>query len=119
MDYLSNFSALNIPSIEELLAEYYRVLNLEAVIPKEWTFYMSYTFFKYASILQGVYKRGLQGQASQAESLTFKEVPKTMANIGLRLIKESGAVAEPRGEGVFSNNGLVPRPIRPRRFIWA
>lgn len=59
---------------------------------------MSYTFFKYASILQGVYKRGLQGQASQEESLTFKHVPRTMANLGLKLIKESGKEKEPIGK---------------------
>uniref|UniRef100_A0A914CLP6 Acyl-CoA dehydrogenase family member 11 n=1 Tax=Acrobeloides nanus TaxID=290746 RepID=A0A914CLP6_9BILA len=89
--------SLNIPSSDELLHEYCKVLNLEPIAPQDWTFYMSYTFFKYASILQGVYKRGLQGQASQEESLTFKHVPRTMANLGLKLIKESGKEKEPIG----------------------
>ncbi|XP_029426479.1 acyl-CoA dehydrogenase family member 10 isoform X2 [Nannospalax galili] len=55
---------LGIPTAEE----YFRMYCLNMGIPpiENWNFYMAFSFFRVAAILQGVYKRSLTGQASSA-----------------------------------------------------
>ncbi|MGM0584103.1 MAG: phosphotransferase [Pseudomonadota bacterium] len=45
--------------------------------PANWEFYVAFSFFRYAAIIQGVYKRGLDGNASDPEGAirSGKNVP--------------------------------------------
>jgi aminoglycoside phosphotransferase (APT) family kinase protein len=54
-----------IPTEREYLAEYCRRMGREDI--PSWRFYLAFSFFRSASIVQGVYHRGLQGNASSAE----------------------------------------------------
>jgi len=54
-------SSLGIPSDTQYMEEYCKRAGIPAV--KNWNFYMAFSFFRVAAILQGVYKRGLQGIA--------------------------------------------------------
>jgi len=38
-----------------------------------WLFYVIYNMFRSASIIQGVYKRGLDGNAASDKALEYKE----------------------------------------------
>lgn len=51
---------LGIPTVEE----YFRMYCLNMGIPPidNWNFYMAFSFFRVAAILQGVYKRSLTGK---------------------------------------------------------
>ncbi len=58
-----NLHEVGIPSMEELVAEYCTKRGIPMVptlllMP----FYMAFSFFRVAAILQGVYKRSLQGE---------------------------------------------------------
>ena len=52
-------AALGIPSEEELVSTYIGLTGVTGV-EKNWNFYLAFTFFRVAAILQGVYKRSLQ-----------------------------------------------------------
>ena len=52
-----NLSLLGIPTEEEFLAQYCQLRGMPSI--PNWPFYMAFTFFRVAAILQGVYKRSL------------------------------------------------------------
>jgi aminoglycoside phosphotransferase (APT) family kinase protein len=56
-----------IPTESEFVAEYCRRTGRTGI--PNWSFYMAFAFFRLASILQGVYKRGLMGTASSTQAL--------------------------------------------------
>uniref|UniRef100_H3AVJ6 Acyl-CoA dehydrogenase family member 10 n=1 Tax=Latimeria chalumnae TaxID=7897 RepID=H3AVJ6_LATCH len=61
-----NLEELGIPSAEEYFTLYCQNMGIQTI--KNWNFYMAFSFFKVAAILQGVYKRSLIGQASSANA---------------------------------------------------
>ena len=50
--------ALGIPSEDEFVAQYCQLTGISGIA--DWNFYLAFTFFRVAAILQGVYKRSLQ-----------------------------------------------------------
>lgn len=74
--------ALGIPSEEEYVASYCRRRGLDAV--PHWRFYVAFSFFRLAAILQGVYKRGLDGNASNAAATAMGEAVRPLAQEALR-----------------------------------
>ena len=72
-----------VPSESELLAEYCRLAGIGGV--PHWRFYLAFSFFRLAAILQGVYRRGLDGNASSREALTKRELVRVCADTGWRL----------------------------------
>ena len=65
-----------IPSREEQLVRYCSLSGRDAM--KHWNFYLSFSMFRSAAIGQGVYKRGLDGNASSSTALELgREVAST------------------------------------------
>jgi aminoglycoside phosphotransferase (APT) family kinase protein len=58
-------AALGIPTDEEYVAAYCRRMGLEGV--PHWSFLIAFSFFRVAAIVQGVYKRALDGNASNPQ----------------------------------------------------
>ena len=58
-------AALGLPSEEDYVAAYCRRRGLTAI--DNWTFYLAFSFFRLAAICQGVYRRALDGNASNPE----------------------------------------------------
>ena len=54
-----DLSSLGIPTDKEFMKDYCQRAGVSPV--KNWNFYMAFSFFRLAAILQGVYKRALQG----------------------------------------------------------
>ena len=54
-----DLEALGIPSEGEFISRYCELAGKSP--PPDWNFYMAFSFFRVAAILQGVYKRSLQG----------------------------------------------------------
>ncbi|MCY6379494.1 phosphotransferase family protein [Hoeflea prorocentri] len=54
--------ALGLPSEEDYVAAYCRRRQIERI--EHWSFYLAFSFFRLAAILQGVLKRALDGNAS-------------------------------------------------------
>lgn len=76
-----------IPTESDYVAEYCRHAG-RAEIP-HWSFYLAFSLFRSASILQGVYRRGLDGNASSERALQKKDAVVQSAEAGWRVARES------------------------------
>ncbi|MBV9741506.1 MAG: phosphotransferase family protein [Hyphomicrobiales bacterium] len=76
----AKLSALGLPSEEEVLSAYARATS-RSDIP-HWDFYKALAFFRIAAIVQGVYARGLAGNAADASAVQQGERVRMMAKIG-------------------------------------
>jgi aminoglycoside phosphotransferase (APT) family kinase protein len=82
-------SALGIPTEEDYVAAYCRRRGIERI--GNWTFYLAFSFFRLAAICQGVYKRALDGNASNPEKArTYGEAVTLLAGLAAALIEEKG-----------------------------
>ncbi|MCB1455036.1 MAG: phosphotransferase family protein, partial [Nitratireductor sp.] len=57
--------AIGIPTEEEYVAAYCKRRGIGAI--DDWPVYLAFSFFRLAAILQGVYKRSVDGNASNPE----------------------------------------------------
>ena len=78
-------SATGIPSEEEFLAEYCRLTGRDGI--PNWNFYLAFSFFRLASILQGVYKRGIMGNASSTEAVERGRMARDIADLAGKLLE--------------------------------
>ena len=67
-----------IPGEQELIDEYCRVVGREA--SDNWGFYIAYNMFRSASIIQGVYKRGIDGNASSDSAKLYADACRMRAD---------------------------------------
>jgi aminoglycoside phosphotransferase (APT) family kinase protein len=65
-------AASGIPTEREYVETYCRYTGRSGV--PHWNFYLAFVIFRYAGIAQGVYKRGLQGNASSQEATTLGDI---------------------------------------------
>ncbi len=80
-------SEIGLPTEEEYVAAYLKRRSLDAI--PNWSFYVAFSFFKLAAILQGVYKRALDGNASNPERAKQMSVAiPLLAQAALMNIKE-------------------------------
>jgi len=76
-----------IPSEEEVLVDYCERSGRTRI--ENWNFYLAFSFFRQASIVQGVYKRGLQGNASSEQALGVKDAIAAASDKGWELARRS------------------------------
>lgn len=67
-----------IPTDAEFVAEYCRHAGRDGIA--DWNFYLAFSMFRLASISQGVYKRGLDGNASSERAMTLVDACANLAN---------------------------------------
>ena len=84
-----DFAATGIPSEERLLARYCALTGRPEI--ENWTFYLVYNLFRSAAIIQGVYKRGLDGIAASERSGQYAGACRSRAAWGWRLVEEQGS----------------------------
>ena len=73
----ADLQSLGIPTEEEFLAEYCLHAGLAQI--DNWHFYLIYNMFRSAGIVQGVYKRGLDGNASSDRALEYGQIARQRA----------------------------------------
>ena len=78
-----NLRELGIPDENEFIAQYCRHAGRARI--DNWPFFLAFSCFRMAAITQGVYARGLQGNAADPRALTYGGIAKTFAATGLRL----------------------------------
>ncbi|MEC8348265.1 MAG: phosphotransferase [Pseudomonadota bacterium] len=83
----ANFAALNLPTEEEFVAEYCSHAGRDGI--DNWHFYLIYNMFRSAGIIQGVYKRGLDGNASSAKALEYADAARLRSERGWALVEAS------------------------------
>ncbi len=77
---------LGIPSEDEMVAEYCRASGRDRI--DNWKFYVIYNLFRSAAIVQGVYKRGLDGNASSVSALEYGDECRNRADRAWELVVE-------------------------------
>ena len=80
--YLSGLSGidrteLGIPTEREYIAKYCEYCGIERI--HNWPFYLAFSFFRMAAILQGVKKRALDGNASSTVALEYAALIRPLA----------------------------------------
>lgn len=81
-----DLEALGIPDQESFVAEYCRHAEIQQIGGLR--FSIIYNLFRLAAISQGVYRRGLDGNASSEVALQFKHVVRGYAETAWRLVSE-------------------------------
>lgn len=74
------------PSEADYVAAYCRYTGRDGV--PQWNFYLAFSMFRLASILQGVYARGLQGNAASAYALERGAAARLIADLAWNLVKD-------------------------------
>ena len=83
-----NRAALGIPTEQEYIASYCQRMGLKPI--DHWEFYLAFSFFRLAAILQGVAKRAIQGNASSKQAASLGQYVEPLAQMALSIITESG-----------------------------
>jgi aminoglycoside phosphotransferase (APT) family kinase protein len=77
--------ALGLPSEEAYVAAYCRRRGLAGI--GNWRFFLAFSFFRLAAICQGVYRRALDGNASNPETArTYGEAVSLLSGLAARLL---------------------------------
>lgn len=71
--------ALGIPSEEAFVADYVERTGRKPI--EDWNFFMAFSLFRIAAICQGVYKRSLDGNASDAKAGMYGVVARLLADL--------------------------------------
>ncbi|XP_033126637.1 acyl-CoA dehydrogenase family member 10-like [Anneissia japonica] len=75
-----DLSNSGIPNADDYMRQYFQTRNIPPV--NDMSVYMAFSFFRVAAILQGVYKRSTQGQASSDSAKMVGLLAEQMAGIG-------------------------------------
>jgi len=79
-------ASLGIPSEAEYVAQYCQRMGIEHI--DNWTFYLAFSFFRLAAIVQGVAKRAAQGNASNENANKVGSFVEPLATMALQVIAE-------------------------------
>ncbi len=82
----ANRSALDIPSEDEYVSLYCQRRGIDKIA--HWNFYLAFSFFRLAAILQGVLKRAIDGNASSEKAFVYGKFAPKLANMAIELIEE-------------------------------
>lgn len=78
---------LGIPEEGRIVEEYCRIRDIGEI--RNWPFYLAFSFFRLAAIVQGVKKRAAIGTAShRAEALRLGDIPAELAQMAVGLIQK-------------------------------
>ena len=83
-----NLEELGIPNEADTIKTYCHHANLDGI--DNWSFYVIYNLFRSAGIIQGVYKRGLDGNASSAQALEYEGVARKRSELAWQLVQATG-----------------------------
>jgi aminoglycoside phosphotransferase (APT) family kinase protein len=85
-----DLAPLGLPNEEELVALYCQLRGIEAI--DDWQFYLAFSYFRLASICQGVFKRAQAGNASDSRAISRANVAPLLADMAIELLKEGDAL---------------------------
>lgn len=77
-------ASLQIPSEEDYVAAYCQRLSIERIV--HWEFYLAFSFFRFAAILQGVKRRALEGNASSENALKMGDYVAPLAAMAVEIL---------------------------------
>jgi aminoglycoside phosphotransferase (APT) family kinase protein len=83
----ADHAALGIPTEDEFIAEYCKHAGRAGIT--NWPFYLIYNMFRSAGIIQGVYKRGLDGNASSEKALEDVDAARLRSERGWAMVDDA------------------------------
>ncbi|MEH6549294.1 MAG: phosphotransferase [Pseudomonadales bacterium] len=75
---------LGVPTEAEMMSLYCQLRDIGSI--DNWTFYLAFSYFRVASILQGVYKRAQMGNASDPSAISRDNSAPALANMAAELM---------------------------------
>ena len=81
-----DFATYGIPSEAEYVARYCAKTGRQQI--PQWKFYIVFALFRLAAIVQGVYKRGLDGIASSPDAVTRGQLARQLAEAAWALVEQ-------------------------------
>jgi len=81
-------AALGIPTEADYVAQYCERRGLDGI--PDWDFYLAFSFFRFAAILQGVLKRAIEGNASSQKAFDYGALAPTLAEMAVELLGKDG-----------------------------
>jgi aminoglycoside phosphotransferase (APT) family kinase protein len=79
-----DFKKLGLPTETEYVAAYCRRVGRDSI--PNWNYYLAFSLFRLAAIAQGVYRRGLQGNSSNPESIKMSKSACERAELAWSLV---------------------------------
>jgi aminoglycoside phosphotransferase (APT) family kinase protein len=79
-----DLQALGLPSEEEYVGKYCQYMGIDRI--ENWDFYLAFGFFRVAAISQGVAKRAVQGNASNASARDAGDMVGPLASMALDIV---------------------------------
>ena len=76
---------LGIPDESQIIARYCKLRSIDRI--EHWNYYLAFSFFRLAAISQGIYKRALDGNASNEKALEVGNLAAELAEMALIIIK--------------------------------
>ncbi|MFT5635448.1 MAG: aminoglycoside phosphotransferase (APT) family kinase protein [Cognaticolwellia sp.] len=80
-------ASLGIPTEEEYVGDYCQRMGIDGI--QNWSFYLAFSFFRLAAIVQGVAKRASEGNASNEDANKVGAFVEPLAQMALSIIKNS------------------------------
>ena len=81
-----NYEEMGIPTEKQYIAAYCHRTGRKDI--PNWEFFIAFSIFRLAAIVQGVYKRGLDGIASSDSAQTYGAYAKLLSNVAWKIITQ-------------------------------
>jgi len=78
---------IGIPTENEYVASYCRRMKIDGI--DNWEFYLAFSFFRLAAIIQGVAKRAVMGNASNEKAAALGQWVEPLASLALGVINKN------------------------------
>ena len=85
----ADFESLGIPTEEEYVAAYCQYTGRGSI--PDWDFYMVYSLFRLAAIMQGIAKRAIEGTAASDEAVELGRLARPVGEQAWALARSLGA----------------------------
>lgn len=81
-----DLEALGIPAETDYIAAYCRRTGRDNI--PDWQFFTAFSMFRLAAIVQGVYKRGLDGIASSGDAKSYGDYVRFLSDVAWRIVSD-------------------------------
>ncbi len=85
-----DLAALGIPAERDYVAAYCRRTGRAGIDPAEWEFYVVFSMFRLAAILQGIAKRAIEGTSAGSDAVTTGKRARTIAEVAWQQVQRIG-----------------------------
>jgi len=78
--------SIGIPSEQVYVQQYCEYRDIQKI--SHWEFYLAFSFFRFAAIVQGVQKRAIEGNASSDKAMAYGELAPVLSKLGVQVLEQ-------------------------------